>query len=82
VHPPVDEALIFKAEIEQALARRALPVTISDDLPKQAGLASPAHADHRRGLARDGWQPDITTREPRQRRCLRINDLLLNYCAQ
>jgi len=38
VHPPVDEALIFKAEMEQALARRALSVTISDDLSKRLVL--------------------------------------------
>nr|WP_295487500.1 hypothetical protein [Accumulibacter sp.] len=79
LQPQVGETLIFKAEIEQALACRAMRLTVGKNLPEQAGLASPAHTDHRGGLAFDAGQPAITPRQCRQRQGLRIDDLLMNY---
>ena len=53
-HLHVSEAFVFKAEIKQALARRATCMAVSKNLPQQAGLAGSSHANHRRSLRLDG----------------------------
>lgn len=57
-------------------------MAVSKNLPQQAGLAGPPHANHRRSLCLDYGQPDVPAREHRQGRRLGVNDFLANDCAK